>query len=175
MNGPLILRHELGHSIINVGEEYDGGYAYFGVNAFSDISQPVPWAHWLSEPTAEDESTRVERSVMPLQDYAWTLLNTTKAWSTKFNSSGAYSRHLIRTSLSGLPAKTDLRVELDGDDLDWVPREAIGLDRYFYDFTGDEGLSPGEHEVKFTLLNADLEGDAQMCSVEVIEFGGEDE
>lgn len=23
--GPLVLRHELGHSIIDVGEEYDGG------------------------------------------------------------------------------------------------------------------------------------------------------
>lgn len=25
MNGPLVLRHELGHSLIGVGEEYEGG------------------------------------------------------------------------------------------------------------------------------------------------------
>lgn len=25
LNGPIVLRHELGHSIIDVGEEYDGG------------------------------------------------------------------------------------------------------------------------------------------------------
>lgn len=25
LNGPLVLRHELGHSLIAVGEEYDGG------------------------------------------------------------------------------------------------------------------------------------------------------
>lgn len=25
LNGPIVLRHELGHSIIEVGEEYDGG------------------------------------------------------------------------------------------------------------------------------------------------------
>lgn len=25
LNGPLVLRHELGHSLIPVGEEYEGG------------------------------------------------------------------------------------------------------------------------------------------------------
>lgn len=25
-----MLRHEIGHSLIPVGEEYEGGYAYFG-------------------------------------------------------------------------------------------------------------------------------------------------
>jgi hypothetical protein len=30
LNGALVLRHEIGHSLIDVGEEYEGGYAYFG-------------------------------------------------------------------------------------------------------------------------------------------------
>ncbi|KAF8143807.1 IgA peptidase M64-domain-containing protein [Mycena galopus ATCC 62051] len=68
-NGALILRHELGHSIIPVGEEYDGGYAYFGPNAYHNLTEPVPWAHWLTDPGPAH--ARVERSVMPMQDYAF--------------------------------------------------------------------------------------------------------
>jgi hypothetical protein len=30
LNGPLVLRHELGHSLIPVGEEYDGGMLAVG-------------------------------------------------------------------------------------------------------------------------------------------------
>lgn len=30
LNGALVLRHEIGHSLIDVGEEYEGGFAYFG-------------------------------------------------------------------------------------------------------------------------------------------------
>ena len=27
LNGPIVLRHELGHSLIDVGEEYEGGWS----------------------------------------------------------------------------------------------------------------------------------------------------
>ncbi|KAI0770580.1 IgA peptidase M64-domain-containing protein [Fomes fomentarius] len=190
-NGPLVLRHELGHSIIGVGEEYDGGFAYFGVNAAHKISRDaLPWSHWLTNTTtitshydhhahsqshAEVEKLRVERSVMPLQDYAWTLLNASSAWSTTFNSSGMYAWHLVRFSLSGLPDEADLRVELDGKDLGWVPRKDIGVDRWHYDIKINETLKEGEHEVKFVLRNGEREGEAQLCSVEVLEFGDESE
>ena len=174
LNGPQILRHELGHSIIPVGEEYDGGFAYFGVNAYHNTSEPVPWSHHLSHPLDESK-IRVERSVMPLQDYAWSMLNTSTSWKTTFRSSGMYARHLVRMSLSGLPEKTDLRVELDGKDLRWEPKEGLGIDRWHYDFYRQGSLEGGEHEVSFTLLNKEREGIAQMCSVEVLEFGDEDE
>lgn len=174
-NGPLVLRHELGHSVIDVGEEYDGGFAYFGVNAAQDLSQPVSWAHWLT-PTSTSSAApvaRSERAVMPLQDYAWTILNASKPWSTTFNASGMYNRHLVRFSLSGLPEASDLSVELDGEDLNWVPRQDIGVDRWHYDIHKKGGLDNGEHEIKFTLKNKEREGVAQMCSVEVLEFGDE--
>ncbi|KAK1227749.1 hypothetical protein PQX77_009220 [Marasmius sp. AFHP31] len=174
LNGPQILRHELGHSIIPVGEEYDGGFAYFGVNAYHNTSEAVPWAHHLSANHPKTHA-HVERSVMPLQDYAWTMLNTSSPWKTTFRSSGMYARHLVRMSLSGLPEKTDLRVELDGKDLDWEPKEGLGVDRWHYDFHRDEALEGGEHEVSFTLLNKEREGIAQMCSVEILEFGDEDD
>jgi hypothetical protein len=187
-NGALILRHELGHSIIPVGEEYDGGFAYFGVNAYHNLSEPVPWAHWLSDaPKSSSEFTypnvhskpRVERSVMPLQDYAWAMLNTTTPWSTTFISSGKFSRHLIRFSLSGLPSASDLIVLLDGKDLGWTPKVGIGLDRWHYDIYIEKPLKGGVHEVKFVLNNKKREGNeatsAQLCSVEVLEFGDEKE
>ncbi|TFK93297.1 hypothetical protein K466DRAFT_478926 [Polyporus arcularius HHB13444] len=190
-NGPLVLRHELGHSIIDVGEEYDGGYAYFGVNAANDTTlDKVPWAHWLtnlsdhnhhdhehaSQAHAVSPNTaRVERSVMPLQDYAWTMLNTSAAWSTKFNSSGTYAWHIVRFSLSGIPDAKDLIVELDGKDLGWVPRGDIGVDRWHYDIKINKTLKGGEHEVKFSLKNKTREGEAQLCSVEILEFGDESE
>ncbi|KXN82819.1 hypothetical protein AN958_02093 [Leucoagaricus sp. SymC.cos] len=181
LNGPLVLRHELGHSIIEVGEEYDGGFGYFGVNAAHDLDKPIPWEHWLSSYSEDDVdienymASRVERSVMPMQVYPWTLLNTTQSWSIKFPASGTYSRHLVRFSLSGLPEVSDLHVELDGVDLKWVPKEGLGLDRWHYDIHRDGGLSDGEHELNFTLLNKELEGVAQLCSAEILEFGSEDE
>lgn len=112
---------------------------------------------------------------MPLQDYAWTLLNTTTPWSTKFSASGMYSRHLVRFSLSGLPESSDLTVELNGEDLNWAPRQDIGVDRWHYDVYRDGGLADDVHEVKFKLNNADREGIAQLCSVEILEFGNEKE
>ncbi|KAG5651856.1 hypothetical protein H0H81_007197 [Sphagnurus paluster] len=172
-NGPLVLRHELGHSIIEVGEEYDGGPAYFGVNAYQNLSEPVPWAHWLSGPARP--TPRVERSVMPMQLYPWTMLDTSTPWSVTFASTGTYARHLLRFSLSGLPEASDLVVELDGKDLGWKPRFDIGLDRWHYDIHIDTGLKPGQHEVKFTLINEKRLGTAQLCSVELLEFGDEDE
>lgn len=112
---------------------------------------------------------------MPMQTYPWTLLNTTESWSIKFPASGLYFRHVVRFSLSGLPEATDLRVELDGIELDWVPKEGLGLDRWHYDIHRAGGLSDGEHILSFTLLNQEREGVAQLCSAEILEFGDEDE
>jgi hypothetical protein len=188
-NGPLVLRHELGHSVIDVGEEYDGGFAYFGVNAFNDLQEPVGWAHWLSTPDAPDlwaapsgtasatqapwPTPRVERTVMPLQDYAWTMLNTSSPWRATFTSSGTYARHLVRFSLSGIPDAEDLRVELDGHDLGWVPRKDIGMDRWHYDVHIDQALSEGQHEVAFVLKKERKM--SQLCNVEILEFGNHTE
>ncbi|TFY81167.1 hypothetical protein EWM64_g2845 [Hericium alpestre] len=181
VNGALVLRHELGHSVIEVGEEYDGGFAYFGPNSASDASGPVPWAHWLADthaaasPESSLDLPRVERSVMPMQAYPWTLLNITTPWSVPFNSSGTYSRHLVRFSLSGLPEESDLQVLFDGEDLGWTPKPGLGLDRWHYDIYRDGALSGGEHTIQFVLKEGRREGVAQLCSVEVLEFGSAEE
>ncbi|KZV70411.1 hypothetical protein PENSPDRAFT_651554 [Peniophora sp. CONT] len=177
VNGPLVLRHELGHNLIDTGEEYDGGdpIDYWGVNSAPTIKQPLPWEHWLTSPPAEGSRPRVERVVMPLQDYAWTMLNTTSAWSTTFVSAGSYARHLVRSSLSGLPHSGALSVLIDGEDVGWEAKEDLGLDRWHYDIYRDVALSGGPHEIAFKLNDASLEGHAQLCSVEILEYGFPDE
>ncbi|KAH6911531.1 IgA peptidase M64-domain-containing protein [Coprinopsis sp. MPI-PUGE-AT-0042] len=170
LNGPIVLRHELGHTIIGVGEEYDGGTSYFGVNSVQSTSS-VTWKHWLTDAS----NTRAQRAVMPLQGYVWTLLNSTRPWSTNFTSSGTYSRHLIKFSLSGLPSSTDLKAELDGVDLKWQAEPRTGMDRWHYDTHRSVGLSAGTHQLKFTLLNKALEGTAQLCNIEILEYGSASE
>lgn len=166
--------------MIEVGEEYDGGFAYYGVNAAHNVSS-LPWSHWLShshhgevDAGSAKLAPRVERSVMSMQAYPWTPLNTSSSWSIAFDSSGTYSRHLVKFSLSGIPSVDDLVVLLDGIDLGWVPRKDIGVDRWHYDFWRESGLSAGAHELSF-VLKIDREGVAQLCSVEVLEFGDEAE
>ncbi|TFY65958.1 hypothetical protein EVG20_g5130 [Dentipellis fragilis] len=177
VNGPLVLRHELGHSVIDVGEEYDGGFAYFGPNAGHDTNKPMPWAHWLTHDSnlSNDKLPRVERAVMPIQAYPWTLLNTTAPWKITFNSSGTYSRHVVRFSLSGLPEEDDIDVLFDGHDLEWTPKPGLGVDRWHYDIYRDDALSEGEHEIEFALRAGKREGIAQLCSVELLEFGSDEE
>jgi hypothetical protein len=170
----LVLRHEIGHSIIDVGEEYDGGYAYFGVNAVQDLSN-VTWTHWLEHQDDDVNLFRAERSAMPMQAYPWTLLNTTQPWTISFLSSGNYARHLIKFSLSGLPDRDDLGILFDSVDLRWTPRKDIGIDRWHYDVYEETSLSAGVHEISFVLKNGALEGSAQLCSVEVLEYGTEAE
>ena len=69
---------------------------------------------------------------------------------------------------------SDARVLLDGKDLGWTPQAGIGKDRWHYDLHVG-GFEEGEHEVTFELVSRDKEGEAQLCNVEVLEFGDEDE
>ncbi|KAH6908880.1 IgA peptidase M64-domain-containing protein [Coprinopsis sp. MPI-PUGE-AT-0042] len=170
LNGPIVLRHELGHTIFLVGEEYDGGEAYYGENNVKSTDSER-WKHWLTDPS----NTRAERVVMPVHGYVWTLLNTTLHWSTNFTSTGTFSRHLLKFSLSGLPRSGDLKIELDGVDLEWQAEPRVGMDRWNYDIHRSFALTAGTHELKFTLLNKTLEGSAQLAYVEILEYGDESE
>lgn len=63
-SGVIVLRHEMGHNFIHVGEEYDGGDVYSGVNSASQISG-LSWSHWLSDPKRIKE----EREKLKVQEY----------------------------------------------------------------------------------------------------------
>lgn len=170
-NGAAVLRHELGHSIIGVGEEYDGGSVYRGVNA-ARPSGAVPWTQWYTNPSSEP---KVQRSNMPIQAYPWTLLNTTRGWSRDFQSAGTYDNHLLQFSISGVTASSDLRVDIDGNDIGWEIRPNIGLDRWIYTYKFEDALAPGRHTLSFTLLNGEVEGTAQLCNLQILEYGAADE
>ena len=69
-SGTIVLRHELGHNLIPVGEEYDGGYVYSGVNSASNLNKVNKWNAWLSGNTIQKED-----SVLLVQEYPWYDLN----------------------------------------------------------------------------------------------------
>ncbi|KAG8214690.1 hypothetical protein J3R82DRAFT_9770 [Butyriboletus roseoflavus] len=110
-----------------------------------------------------------------MQAYPWTLLEVEKPWSVTFLSSGTYARHLVKFSLSGIPHADDLVVYLDGVDLGWTPRNEIDVDRWHYDIIFEHALTEGKHTVEFSLQNRDFQGQAQLCSVEVLEYGSLEE
>ncbi|KAF9651658.1 hypothetical protein BDM02DRAFT_3154243 [Thelephora ganbajun] len=178
-NGALVLRHELGHSIIEIGEEYDGGVdgGYFGVDA-ANSPETIGWRHWLTNPPAPGEIPRVERMVMSFQAYPWTTLNVSTVWTGRFLSSGTYPSNFIRFSIAGIPRSDQLTVRLDGKDIGWAIEEGVGRDRYFYQYLDVEGGGFGdrEHEIQFVLNYDDpdrtTEGSGpQLCSIEVLEYG----
>ena len=68
-----------------------------------------------------------------------------------------------------------LNVYLDGKNLGWRPRPDIHLDRWHYDIYRSQALARGPHELNFTLSDSALEGTAQLCSVEIIEYGDKNE
>ncbi|KAJ3267888.1 hypothetical protein HDU76_011566, partial [Blyttiomyces sp. JEL0837] len=66
-SGTIVLRHELGHNFISVGEEYDGGYVYSGCNADHSLHN-IKWKHWLTD---KGPKATEEKNVLRVQDYSW--------------------------------------------------------------------------------------------------------
>jgi hypothetical protein len=116
---------------------------------------------------------------VPLLAYPWTMLNKTKPWSITFNTDGTFSSALLRFSLSGVPNSTAVKISLDKQEVQWEANKDVKLDRWFYDLPvyGEEqgGLPQGSHELSFNLQENGLEGLAQLCSVELIEYGNANE
>ncbi|KAG0206327.1 hypothetical protein BGX28_002228 [Mortierella sp. GBA30] len=173
-SGTVVLRHELGHSLINVGEEYDGGQVYSGVNAERWSIKNIKWKHWLT-----DDVPREEKNVLRAQDYAWYDLKK-GPYKVKFNSDGNWKRWILKISHSGVDMDDSFEVYLDGKRLSWT--SPGGYDRDFSEWVGDEGFSAGAHEIMFKQgarydnepVNP-LRPIRQLCSVTMHEFMGEDE
>ncbi|KAJ9121697.1 hypothetical protein QFC22_002317 [Naganishia vaughanmartiniae] len=118
-NGVQVLRHELGHTLIPAGEEYDGGYAYFGVNAATmqpnTSQQTVPWKHWLSDSKARRTGrVRLEDSRVAVQAYPWFNLSNSSFTIDFAGGKADYPTALLRFSISGIPDENHLNVSLDG-------------------------------------------------------------
>lgn len=135
--GTVVLRHEMGHNFVSVGEEYDDGSAYFGVNSARNLSLVTSgWGHWLS-----GETVRIERAIYRLLEYPWADLSLGER-SFTFTSDGQYYRWHLDLSVSAAGEEDSLEFLLDGEVLPWASRGSD--DREFYDWSGNEGFSAGK-------------------------------
>lgn len=174
----LILTSEMGHNFIQVGEEYDGGYVYSGVNSARGLNS-VDWLSWASDEYRKSDgkvTMREERATLRVQAYPWHDLGK-GAWKTSFTSDGTFHRWSMLISASGVPEPDSLEIFLDGEKLPW---KSVGHnDRSFYDFgSNSTGLSRGDHTLEFrTVSKRQPNSDVipQICSVTVHEYGNEQE
>ncbi|KAJ6636489.1 hypothetical protein Bhyg_15079 [Pseudolycoriella hygida] len=168
--GTVVLRHEMGHSFINVGDEYDNGPTYYGVNSAASLAGVEnTWGHWLS-----GESVREERVIYRLLEYPWANLSLSEQ-SFSFSSDGQYSRWYLLLSVSAAGEEDSLEFILDGEILPWQSRGSD--DREFYDWYRDEGLAAGNHtfSVRSKTPSTNVNIPRMICSVQLHEFGNEDE
>ncbi|GAO49400.1 hypothetical protein SAICODRAFT_100589 [Saitoella complicata NRRL Y-17804] len=166
-SGTIVLRHELGHNLVEVGEEYDGGEVYEGVNSALNITR-IPWAHWLHPGEVKEQ-----KSEQALHDYAWHDL-TTGAYRKVFHSDSSFGRWFIRASASGVPDKQSLQVLLDGRELDWV--ETGNDDRCFLEWVQLDETKPlgqGFHVIEFKSTPKENGRPQQLCHIEVLQYGNE--
>lgn len=121
---------------MNVGEEYDNGSAYRGVNSAPNLTQVVDkWGHWLT-----GDRVREERAIYRLLEYPWADLSLGQQ-SFNFISDGQYSRWYLDLSVSAAGEADSLEFLLDGEILLWESRGSD--DREFYRWFNDEGFSEG--------------------------------
>lgn len=171
-SGTVVIRHELGHNLIPVGEEYDGGWVYQGVNAAHSL--PPPWTHWLTNMSSSHIS---ERNHVIFQEYPWLNL-ASGPWRKLFYTQGhdaGWERVYIQASTSGVPEREDLWVGIDGVELDWYPTG--NDDRRFMEWHSNKGFAPGFHVIEFRQKTKPKAGrmPRQLCSIELIEYGPEEE
>lgn len=157
-SGIVVLRHELGHTFGDVGEEYDGG-GYFGANWARTIAE-IGWKPWATEPEIKPEP-----AVARVLGWPWHNLKN-GPYKAKFTSDGQQAATTLRFSASGMGNDGDLRVQLDGRD--FAIRGPNTDDRKFYNF--DFGaLSAGDHEIVFTETQHD--GNNYVSSLDMHEYG----
>ncbi|ETV79534.1 hypothetical protein H257_07518 [Aphanomyces astaci] len=155
--GTVVLRHEMGHNFGKVGEEYDGGGAYVGANSAPSV-QGVTWKHWLTNPSRSPR--RKSCDFVP---------------KVKFKSTGTFKRWGIYLSVTGADTQDSITITLDGKPLEWTTRGT--QDRSFSEYRSTSGgFSPGDHVLEVTGYGSFVGPIAkQLCSVEVYEYGNEDE
>lgn len=180
-NGLVVARHELGHSLIEVGEEYDGGpRTYFGDNsdAVANVGD-LKWKSFLTEPDPVVQDAKVA-----LQSYAWHNLNTTWVGSLKSSNDrkcpDAYDNSMLRLSLSSIAQPDHVNVTLNGKEIDlapgFLPEMKDSLDRRWVEVFLREPLPAGNSTLSISLTPKGREakegkGGKMVTSVEIIEYG----
>lgn len=136
--GKIVLRHEMGHNFLSAGEEYDNGYAYFGVNAARSV-ESLKWGHWLSGERKE------EKAMYRILSYPWVDLHE-KPVNYTFWSDGKYKRWQMTLSVTAADRDDSVEFLMDGKPLAW--KSTGSSDREFYIWTVNEGFSRGLHNFK---------------------------
>jgi hypothetical protein len=163
--GTVVLRHEMGHNFIYVGEEYDNGGVYRGVNSASSLAT-VGWGAWLSDAAP----AREERAIYRIIEHTWHDLSTGNKTYT-FISDGAYSSWYLLVSVTAAGEEDCLEFLLDGEILPWSTR---GFDdREYYDWKGDSGFSPGVHTITVSSKTPSTNPDIprMIANINLHEFG----
>lgn len=148
-SGIVVLRHELGHNFGVVGEEYDGGYAYFGANTSGDIQ--VAWEPWLTEKQGTEQSGQYL-----LGGYLWANLSAGKQildFEFPAPASGNSYTYAIELSTVGWDTSGDVRVKLDGQEVKVIGE--FTNDRGFLKIQSQATLAPGKHRLEFEELIPD--------------------
>jgi hypothetical protein len=169
-SGTLVLRHEMGHNFINVGEGYDGGSVYRGANSDNRLTN-IKWSHWLTEPQT---TVPAEQNYLLVQDYAWHDLANGE-YTVRFNSTGQFDRSFLRFTVSGVPEEGSFGFTLDGEEMEWTPG-GIGFDRSFHSYLDETGgFSAGQHELVFRSNFPPPAGNPirQLCSLTFHEYKAE--
>jgi hypothetical protein len=167
-SGTVVLRHELGHNFGSVGEEYDGGTAYFGANFANTVALAnSKWSAWLNE-----DPLTVQQDTLLLQDYPWYLLENGPRGYT-FTSTGNYARWYLQFTASGCPEQDSFSVYLDGQPLRIIPPN--NEDRTFYKFISNVPFAAGEHQLLFRQNFPPGSGASkrQLCSLTLKEYMNE--
>jgi hypothetical protein len=160
--GTIVLRHEMGHSMAYVADEYDAG-SYFGANSATDLKH-VGWTHWIEKPVQE------EANAIRVQDYAWYDL-AKGPYRIPFVSDGGWATSMLQISVSGAETADSFHAYLDDKRLPW---NTTGLlDRSFYRWRFFTALSKGNHTLAFHKSNTIPSAGhpiVQLCSVTLHEY-----
>jgi len=154
------------HNFVDVGEEYDNGYVYSGVNSAPSVNS-LGWTHWLSG------EKREERAIYRLNAYPWKDLSEGEV-ELEFNSDGEYYRWYMIVSVSAAGEEDSLEFKLDGKILPW---NTSGFDREFYSWKGEEGFTAGRHtiSVRSKTPSTNPKVPRMICSINIHEYGNEEE
>ncbi|OGR02223.1 MAG: hypothetical protein A2284_08915 [Deltaproteobacteria bacterium RIFOXYA12_FULL_61_11] len=136
----IVLRHELGHNFGKVGEEYDGGQAYFGAN--HSASTTVSWLHWW---TAQQT---VSTASLHHLAAPWKNLLEGPYQVTFEHKAEQPRRYLLDFNTTGTATPKDLRLELDGRVVTYAG--IFSTDRNFYRVFLPGELRGGTHRLSFT-------------------------
>ena len=170
--GTMVIRHEMGHSLGWVGDEYDRG-SYLGANSDADTNE-IPWKHWVEPEHMDGGEIQKFDNALRVQDYSWYDLSK-GAYELEFTSDGTYARWYLQISVSGADFPDSFVAFLDGVMLPW--NTTGNLDRAFFSWEGHHGFSAGRHTLRFVQGDHDHTGlpprprpIVQLCSVNLHEY-----